>query len=180
MDAAAPKARRASRFLPFVAALVVAGAFSGPAWADALPTASPPTLTSAEAAPATTPPTPVQKPAHRLTARARAPHVAPAQWASATFARLPSSAPVSQAQPASAPRAPAAPERRAPGPLPGPTGAPAFGSASSVGGSAVLIALLLGFVLAIPNAGRWLRPTLARGLSPVTLSPPPPPGSSAP
>jgi hypothetical protein len=121
-------------------------------------------------------PASAKKPARKLTEHARAPRVAPAQWAPATFAPLPSSVPVSHAQPASAPRAPAAPERRAPGPLPGPTGAPAFGSASSVGGNAVLIALLLGFVLAIPNVGRWLRPTLALGLSPVTLSPPARPG----
>ena len=79
----------------------------------------------------------------------------------ATFERRPS---------ASGP-APPGPDDDAPAPLPSPTNGTAFGSAPSSGGAGVLIALLLGFVLAIPNAGRWLRPALALGLSPRTVSP---------
>lgn len=57
-----------------------------------------------------------------------------------------------------------------PPPLPGPTtGAPSASAASgsSVGG--LLAALLFLFILAVPNAGRWLRPALALGLTPVML-----------
>jgi hypothetical protein len=81
-------------------------------------------------------------------------------------------------QPATtAPRAPAAPDREGPGPLPGPTQGPASSVAPTAAtGAAVLAALLLGFVLAIPNAGRWLRPALALGLSPVTVLPADRPG----
>jgi hypothetical protein len=78
---------------------------------------------------------------------------------------------------ASTPRAAAAQNRDGNVPLPGPLGGLLSGNSPPAGtGGAVLVALLLGFVLAAPYAGRWLRPALALGLSPVTLSPDDSPG----
>jgi hypothetical protein len=48
-----------------------------------------------------------------------------------------------------------------------------LGSAGGTGGAggAIFAALLLGFLLVTPNAGRWLRSVLALGLSPAYVAP---------
>ena len=64
--------------------------------------------------------------------------------------------------------------RRAPLPPPLPVPAPGFGllgGTSNAGGGLLLFGLvLLGFLLVIPNAVRWLRPALALGLSPAYVA----------
>ena len=66
---------------------------------------------------------------------------------------------------------------RAPSRVPGPTpqSAPSSGSAAAGSGSGfapvIFFVLLLSFALAIPNAGRWLRPDVALRLSPAYVAP---------
>jgi hypothetical protein len=129
--------------------------------------------------------TPAQPPAH---SRAPAPTAHPAKHHPQPAPRVKSlpnalsstaafAAPTTgRANPAgSAAHAPAAPRRNDRLPLPAPLNGLVSGSASSTG-TALVLAILLAFVLAAPNAGRWLRPALALGLSPVTLSPDDAPG----